>query len=171
MRRASSSPAEGAHRGQKFLAGVGVFDDSPKIAQLSRSAEVYEFRLAVKVDPQSPQMIEGAHRMSADLSGVLHGRPVAVTFCEGWLSRTLHPVQPQTAEGGTRPSHVPGGPYRTEVILVPANRPPATALPTRDLPANETGMWLAREREAGRSTNPGFPRFQRPCRGARGRQR
>jgi hypothetical protein len=102
-----------------FLAGMGLFDDSPKIAQMNRSAEGYEFRLAVKVDPQGPQMMEGARRMSADLSGVLHGRPVAVTFFEGPLSQTLHPVQPQTADGDTVPTHVSGGPYRTEVVLVP----------------------------------------------------
>jgi hypothetical protein len=110
-----------------FLAGVGVFDDSPKIAQLNRSADGYEFRLAVKVDPQAPPMIEGGRRMSADLSAVLHGRPVAVTFCEGPLGRTLRTVQPQAEEGGTRPSHVPAGPYRTEV-LVPGEPPRGSGL-------------------------------------------
>jgi hypothetical protein len=80
---------EEAHSVATFLAGVGVFDSSPKVAQLNRTAEGYEFRQAVKVDPQLPEMIEGARRMSADLSGVLRGRPVAVTFCEGPLDRTL----------------------------------------------------------------------------------
>ena len=36
-----------------YLAKVGVFDDAPKIAQLNRSADGYEFRLAVEVDPLS----------------------------------------------------------------------------------------------------------------------
>jgi hypothetical protein len=111
-----------------FLAGVGLFDDSPKIAQMNRSAEGYELRLAVKVDPQGPQRLDGARRMSADLSGVLHGRPVAVTFCAGPLSQTLRPVLPQTADGGTRPSHVPGGPYRTGVVLVPGEARPGNGL-------------------------------------------
>ena len=68
-----------------FLAGVGVFDDSPKIAQMNRTAEGYEFRLAIEVDPLDPQMVEGARTMARDLSQVLRDAPVAVHFCRGLL--------------------------------------------------------------------------------------
>lgn len=102
-----------------FLAGVGVFNASPKIAQMNRSADGYEFRLAVKVDPQTPEMVEGARRMSSDLSCVLRGASVTVRFCEGPLGGTLRTVESRAAEHGTEHSHVPGGPYRTEVVCVP----------------------------------------------------
>lgn len=104
-----------------FLAGVGVFDDSPKIAQMNRAADGYEFRLAVKVDPQTPEMVEGGRRMSSDLSRVLRGVSVAVHFCEGPLARTLRTVQPQTEGYGTEDSHVPGGPYRTKAFCIPGD--------------------------------------------------
>jgi hypothetical protein len=110
---------EEAFRVATFLARVGVFDDSPKIAQMNCSADGYEFRLAVQVDPQTPEMVEGARRMSSDLSLVLPGVSVAVRFCEGPLARTLRSVEPRAGEHGTEHSHVSGGPYRTEVVCVP----------------------------------------------------
>lgn len=97
-----------------FLAGVGVFDDSPKIAQLSRSAEGYEFRLAVEVNPLTPEMVEGERRMANDLAQVLRGAPVAVRFGNGLLG-TL-----SATEHGTANCHVPGGPYRSKIFQVPA---------------------------------------------------
>jgi hypothetical protein len=103
-----------------FLAGVGVFDDSPKIAQMNRSADGYEFRLAVEVDPFTPEMVEGAHRLASDLSKVLTGAPVVVHFGKG-LVGTLQAVSP-AGENGAINNHVPGGPYRTEVFCVPGQR-------------------------------------------------
>jgi hypothetical protein len=111
-----------------FLAGVGVFDDSPKIAQMNRSVEGYEFRLAVKVDPQTPEMVEGVRRLSSDLSRVLRGASVAVHFCEGPLGRTLRTVKPRIAEDGTENSHIPGSPYRTEVFCIPGELPDGSGL-------------------------------------------
>ncbi len=95
-----------------FLAGVGVFDDAPKIAQMNRSGEGYEFRLAVEVDPLEPPMVEGARQMARDLSGVLRGAAVAVHFCRGLLG-TLR------VREGPADTHVSGGPYRTEIYGVP----------------------------------------------------
>ncbi len=101
-----------------FLAGVGVFDDSPKISQMNRGADGYEFRLAVEVDPLTPEMIEGERQMASDLSRVVRGAPVAVHFCKGLL-KTLRAAAPLTAESGAAARHVPVGPFRTEVFTVP----------------------------------------------------
>jgi hypothetical protein len=101
-----------------FLVGAGLFNDSPKIAQMNRGVEGYEFRLAVKVDPQTPERVEGARRMAGDLSRVL-GASVAVHFCQGPLAKTLRAVDPLDAEHGREQSHVPGGPYRAELFYGP----------------------------------------------------
>jgi hypothetical protein len=101
-----------------FLAGVGVFDDSPKIAQMNRCANGFEFRLAVEIDPLTPEMVEGDHQMASDLSRVLWGAPVAVQFGKRLLG-TLRAVQPGSVEPDAANSHVPGSPYRTEVFCVP----------------------------------------------------
>lgn len=103
-----------------FLAGVGVFDDSPKIAQMNRSADGYEFRLAVEIDPLTPEMVEEERRMARDLSQVLRGAPVAVHFGKRLLG-TLRAVEPRAPEPGAADSDVPGGPYRTEVFCVPGH--------------------------------------------------
>jgi hypothetical protein len=97
-----------------FLVGAGLFNDSPKIAQMNRGPDGYEFRLAVKVDPQTPERIEGASRMASDLSRVLRA-PVAVEYCQGPLARTLRAVEPLDGEYRRERSHVSGGPYRAEV--------------------------------------------------------
>jgi hypothetical protein len=105
-----------------FLVGAGLFNDSPKIAQMNRGPDGYEFRLAVKVDPQTPERIEGARQMASDLSRVL-GASVAVHYCQGPLNRTLRAVEPQDAEQGRKQSHVPGSPYRAEVYHLRGDRP------------------------------------------------
>ncbi len=92
-----------------FLAAVGVFDDSPKVAQLNRNADGYEFRLAVDTDPLPPEMVEGARQMANDLSAkVLKNAPVAVDYCRG-LRGTLR----------TESADIPratGGAYRSQVF-------------------------------------------------------
>lgn len=103
-----------------FLAGVGVFDDSPKIAQMNRNGDGYEFRLAVDVALLTPEMVEGECRMASDLSRVLKGALVAVHFCS--LSNTLRAGKWQIADLGPASSLIPRGPYRTEVFLVPGRR-------------------------------------------------
>jgi len=105
-----------------FLVGAGLFNDSPKIAQMNRGVDGYEFRLAVTVDPQTPERIEGARRMASDLSRVL-GASVAVHYCQGPLARTLRAVEPLDAEQGRKQSHVAGGPYRGEVFHMRGDRP------------------------------------------------
>jgi hypothetical protein len=102
-----------------FLAGMEVFNDSPKIAQMDRSAEGFDFRLAVEVDPLAPEMVAGARQMATDLSKVLKS-PVTVHYCRGLLD-TLRAIRPQGAEDGAESSHVPGGRYRTEVFRVPSD--------------------------------------------------
>jgi hypothetical protein len=89
-----------------FLAGVGVFDDSPKIAQMNRTAEGYEFRLAVEVDPLSPEMLKEESQMASDLARVLRRAPIAVHFCKGLLG-TLRAVEAAAAAHGANDSHVP----------------------------------------------------------------
>ncbi len=101
---------EDALRVATFLAGIGVFDDSPKIAQMNRSADGYEFRLSVKVDPRTPEMVEGSRRMSSDLSRLLRGSMLVVRFCDGPLGRTLRTMEPREAEYGTGAPEAPGGP-------------------------------------------------------------
>ncbi len=115
-----------------FLAGAGVFDNSPKIAQMNRSPDGYEFRLGAKVDPQTPEMVDGACRMCGDLARVLRGASVAVRFCEGPLSRTLRTAAPRAAEHGTEHSHVPGGPYRAEVVGIPGELADGNGLRRQD---------------------------------------
>jgi hypothetical protein len=67
-----------------FLAGMGVFNDSPKVAQLDRTEEGFEMRVAVKVDPLTSEMIEGQYRMAYDLTHkVLGGTPIEVRYCHG----------------------------------------------------------------------------------------
>jgi hypothetical protein len=105
-----------------FLVGAGLFNDSPKIAQMNGGVDGYEYRLAVKVDPQTPERIEGTREMANDLSRVLRA-PVAVHYCQGPLGRTLRAVEPLDAEQGREQSHVSGGPYRAEVFHVRADRP------------------------------------------------
>ncbi len=122
-----------------FLAGVGVFDDSPKIAQMNRSHEGYEFRLAVEVDPLEPQMVEGARTMARDLSQVLRGATVAVHFCRGLLG-TLRVLLPRTAEQGAADSHVPGGPYRTQVFCVPGQLPDGNDRDDKDEIGKRSGV-------------------------------
>ena len=85
------------------LAKADVFDGAPKIAQMNRSADGYEFRLAVEVDPLAPEMVEGERRMASDLSKVLRGAPVAVHFGRGLLG-TLRAEQMRVAENGTADS-------------------------------------------------------------------
>jgi hypothetical protein len=97
-----------------FLVGAGLFNDSPKIAQMNRGPDGYEFRLAVKVDPQTPERIAGASRMASDLSRVLRA-PVAVHYCQGPLGNTLRAVEPLDAEYRREQVHVSGGPYRGEI--------------------------------------------------------
>ena len=101
-----------------FLAGVGLFNDSPKIAQMNRGAEGYEFRLAVEVDPLTPELLSGAHQMAADLSRVLGGRPVAVHFCKGLLG-ALRAGPSRVAKEDATLVDGPGGPYRTQIFHVP----------------------------------------------------
>jgi hypothetical protein len=105
-----------------FLVGAGLFNDSPKFAQLSRGSDGYEFRLAVEVDPETPERIEGARRMASDLSRVLKA-PVAVHYCLRPLTKTLHAVDRLDVEQGRERSHVPGGPYRGEVYHLRGDRP------------------------------------------------
>ncbi|HVX13042.1 MAG TPA: hypothetical protein VHC22_17795 [Pirellulales bacterium] len=67
-----------------FLAHMGIFNDSAKVAQLDRTDEGFEMRLAVEVDPLTPEMIEGQRRMAYDLTHkVLGGKPVEVRYCHG----------------------------------------------------------------------------------------
>ena len=101
-----------------FLAGVGLFNDSPKIAQMNRNSGGYEFRLAVEVDPLTPELLNGTSQMATDLSRVLGDRPVAVHYCQGLLG-ALRAEPSRAAEDGTLNSHVPGGPYRSQVFRVP----------------------------------------------------
>jgi hypothetical protein len=101
-----------------FLAGMGVFDDSPKIAQMNCSPEGYEFRLAVEVDPLAPEMVQGARQMAIDLSKVLKAQ-VAVRFCRGLLD-TLHAIRLGDTDNGAANTHIPGGPYRTKVFRIPS---------------------------------------------------
>jgi hypothetical protein len=105
-----------------FLAGVGLFNDAPKIAQMNRSADGYEFRLAVEVDPLTPEMVEGERQMAGDLSRVLGGARVAVHFRKG-LVATLRAVTPGGAGKAADAGRVSGGPYRTKVFLVPGDLP------------------------------------------------
>lgn len=94
-----------------FLAGVGLFDDAPKLAQLNRTPAGYEFRLAVDVDPLTPEMAAGQSQMSHDLTRVLKA-PATAHFCAGVLG-TLLAVESPT------PERSPGGPYHSRVYVVP----------------------------------------------------
>lgn len=91
-----------------FLAEAGLFNASSKVAQINRAGEGYEFRLAVNVDPLTPDMVEGQRQMALDLSAqVLRGRPVDVRYTKG-LAGTLR-AQPPAA--GPRSN---GDPQRAE---------------------------------------------------------
>ena len=91
-----------------FLAAVGVFDDSPKVAQMNRNADGYEFRLAVDIDPLPPEMVDGARQMAHDLSTkVLKNAPVTVDYCRG-LQGTLRT--------GADTHRATGGAYRSQVF-------------------------------------------------------
>jgi hypothetical protein len=103
-----------------FLAQVGVFDDSPKIAQMNRNADGYEFRLAVEVDPLTPEMVDAERRLGSDLSQVLKGAPVVVHFGKGLLS-TLRALHSRDGESGAVTSHFSSAAYRTEVLSVPGH--------------------------------------------------
>jgi hypothetical protein len=75
-----------------FLAEAGLFNNSSRVAQIDRAGAGYEFRLAVDVEPLTEERIEGARRMSCDLSEhVLAGMPVEVRYCHG-LMETLRTV-------------------------------------------------------------------------------
>ncbi len=104
-----------AMRVAAFLAGAGLFNDSPKVAQLDRADGGYEFRLAVEADPLTAEMRDGERRMAADLTRVLRGGPVAVRYCPGLLGA----LRPRAAGDGAYDCHVPGGPYRAQVFGVP----------------------------------------------------
>jgi hypothetical protein len=72
-----------------FLAAAGLFNDSPKVAQLNRTGLGFEFRVAVNVDPLTDEMIAGQRDMAKDLSRmVLGGAPVQVHYGLG-LAATL----------------------------------------------------------------------------------
>jgi hypothetical protein len=106
-----------------FLAAAGLFNGSPKVAQLGRSAAGFEFRLAVEVDPVTQEMAEGARQMAYDLSrNVLGGMPIDVQYCMG-LRTTLRPdTLSADAPRDTRDS-APGGPFRSQVFVRPSDKP------------------------------------------------
>jgi hypothetical protein len=107
---------EEALRVATFLAHAGLFNDSPKVAQMNRSEDGYEFRLAVYME-LTPEMTEGAKQMATDLSrNVLGNAPVTVVYCLG-LEQTLR-VRPEEELQKDEPV-VPSGPYRTEIYTVP----------------------------------------------------
>jgi hypothetical protein len=103
-----------------FLAAVGLFNDSPKVAQLSRCGEGLEFRLAVDVDPLTDEMTAGQQKMAADLSReVLGGVPVQVRYCKGLVDT----LQLDRAYLGTNTNEVAAAPkgrsYRSQNFRVP----------------------------------------------------
>jgi hypothetical protein len=109
-----------AMRVATFLAAAGVFNDSPKVAQLNCSDEGFEFRLAVDVHPLTDEMDAGQQKMAADLSGdVLGGVPVQVHYCKG-LAATLRTDRASVKKDGVDESVLPRGrTYRSKVFRVP----------------------------------------------------
>jgi hypothetical protein len=109
-----------AMRVATFLAAAGLFNDSPKVAQLNRSDEGFEFRLAVDVDPLTDEMDTGQQKMAADLShDVLGGVPVQVYYCKG-LAATLRTDRASVKTDGIEESVLPRGrTYRSKVFRVP----------------------------------------------------
>ena len=103
-----------------FLAGVGLFNDSPKVAQLNRSGEGFDFRLAVNVNPLTDEMIAGQQKMADDLSRkVLGGAPMEAHYCNG-VAATLQADRPRLITGDDEETTAPKGQsYRSQVFHVP----------------------------------------------------
>jgi hypothetical protein len=115
---------EEAMRVATFLAAAGLFNDSPKVAQLNRAPEGFEFRLAVNVDPLTNEMIAGQRDMAKDLSHkVLGGAPVQVHYCLG-LATTLR-VDSTCLTMGDNEETTPlkGRSYTTQLFQVPDKGP------------------------------------------------
>jgi hypothetical protein len=109
-----------------FLAATGLFNDSPKVAQLNRAAEGFEFRLAVNVDPLTDEMIAGQRDMARDLSkNVLGGAPVQVNYCLG-LSATLRVDSTRVADGDHQKTIPPKGRYYTTKVFHVQEKGPQT---------------------------------------------
>ena len=109
-----------AMRVATFLAAAGLFNDSEKVAQLNRTGEGFEFRVAVNVDPLTDEMIAGQQEMADDLSRkVLGGSPVQVQYCNG-LAATLRVDRACLTAGNNKGTIIPKGQsYSSQVFQVP----------------------------------------------------
>jgi hypothetical protein len=109
-----------AMRVATFLVAAGLFNDSSKVTQLNREGDGFDFRVAVNVDPLTPEMLDGQHKMAADLSKkVLGGRPVQVSYCKG-LAATLRSDLARRGAGRDEEStRVTGRSYRAAVFVRP----------------------------------------------------
>jgi hypothetical protein len=107
-----------------FLAFAGLFNDSPKVAQLNRGPEGFEFRLAVNVDPLTDEMIAGQKDMANDLSHkVLGGAPVDVCYCLS-LGATLRIDRTSLTRGDHEEgTTTKGRSYTTQLFQVPDKGP------------------------------------------------
>ena len=105
-----------------FLAAAGLFNDSPKVAQLNRTGEGFEFRLAVDVDPLTNEMIAGQEKMASDLSHkVLGGQRVQVHYCKG-LAGTLQVDRTRLTTDNNQETTLPKGQsYRSQVFRFHTN--------------------------------------------------
>jgi hypothetical protein len=106
-----------------FLAAVGLFNESPKIAQLNRAGDGFEFRVAVNVDPLTTEMIDGQVQMAKDLSRqVMGGKPVDVQYCHG-LAATLRTEPAHVRPDEHDPMTIPRGQsLHSRVFHVPQER-------------------------------------------------